>query len=285
MPFTTMSTITPLSNYWTHQAIASEAMVLTNTIDNENIQLDNIRNHIKANISHLAKLLNLASSPWYGIWMSGTLENTLHNTGLEWINLSIGIPPVNGFVPATQVMDIKRINVGMSQGIPANTNWIGNCTKLDVSQLTQLQSYQNLQWRHSIAWAHHGSDLLFFVGSNIGTLNRPAGTDYNISQNQQFIAIAYRRPILDDLLPPSNLGSQYYVNIDLPDEYADLLIKMTVKRILEQLKEQVPQVLDAEINQGLANINGLITAELQFEQSEREKRKYGAQQKGPGGVA
>ena len=62
--------IQPLSRGWTHQQIVSEAMVLTNTIDNENIQLDNIRNHVNSGISYLAGLLNLAASPKYGFYAS-----------------------------------------------------------------------------------------------------------------------------------------------------------------------------------------------------------------------
>lgn len=37
--------ITPLSNNWTRQDVVSEAMVLTNTLDNENIALHSVRVH------------------------------------------------------------------------------------------------------------------------------------------------------------------------------------------------------------------------------------------------
>lgn len=286
MPISAMSTVTPSSRYWTHEQVVSEAMVLTNTLDNENIQLDNVRNHINKNISYVSNLLNLAAAPFYGIWMTGQLETTLHPSGLEWIDLSV-IEPVSGAIPAQTVSDIKRLNV-VSTG--AATDWVGNCTKKDISELSELNSLRNVQYRHSVLWSHHGSELIFFVGTGIATVaNALTGTAYNMSA-QNVNVWAYRKPILDNVAIASSVAAQtagggnYRGNVDLPDEYMELLIKMTQKNILEQIREQVPQALEQEINQGLANINQMIGSELQFEAAERDKRKYGFPQRPPGAM-
>lgn len=286
MPITAMSVVTPSSRYWTHEQVVSEAMVLTNTLDNENIQLDNVRNHINKNISYLSNLLNLAAAPFYGIWLTGRLEATLHQSGLESIDLSIA-EPASGAIPAQLVSDIKRLNVVSANGL---TDWVGNCTKKDISELGELNSGRNVQYRHSILWSHHGSEIIVFVGNNISTAAVPlVNAPYDIS-SQNFNVWAYRKPILDNVAIATSIGAQtagggnYRGNVDLPDEYMELLIKMTQKNILEQIREQVPQALEQEINQGLANINQLINSELQFEAAEREKRKYGSQQRPPGAM-
>lgn len=283
MPITQIATFTPLSQGWTHQQVVSEAMVLTNTIDNEKIQLDNIRNHMNSSISYIAHLLNISHSPWYGIYMIGTLETTLHPTGLEWIDLSVVL---NQTVPSQVWSQIKRLSViATNPADPATTDWIGNGTKLDLSQLAQLQSRQNIQWRHSVAWSHHGSEIIVLVGQGITTAARTqSGSPYDMT-DQTIGLWGWRKPMLDALTSPNVLtNNNYYGNVDLPDEHIELLIKMVQKKILEQLREQVPAQLDQEINQGLLTITQNLQAELQFEASEREKRKYGEQQRAPGAM-
>lgn len=288
--------LSPLSSFWTHQTIASEAMVLTNTIDNENIQLDNIRHHINSNISYLTSLLNLATSPWYGIFFQCTLESTLHPSGLEFIALASG--NLLSLDIASRLHSIKRLNVVPERNAP-NDAFVGNCIKQDISQLTELMSQKNTQWRQSIAWSHHGNEILVFTGSGVVTSLFPArNTNRALTlEDTHFVAWGFRNPILDNLVPEGipNFGSyndpakglliqNYYSYVDLPDQYAMLLIKMTQKNILEQLREQVPQALEAEINQGLAQITQNIVTDLQFEASEREKKRYGAQQRPPGAM-
>lgn len=434
--------IFPLSRGWTHEQVASEAMVLTNTIDNEAIQLDNVRNHINANISYLAELLNLAASPFYGIYATFCFEPQLHDSGVEYLDLTDSVNN-NANNIANLIFDMKRINIYevMTGTTP---HWNGNVIKWDISQIMQQNAMQNVQSRHTVAWSHFGSEVLFFVGDNISSANRPARrrvdyvlqccnqagvqaisaieasvqtilnpayvgqwatimdditsatwannkmtigfrrpvsttpgegtfldihvanqttgwtTDndidyiYDLSEtpvskrnftvtpmdnppaewpnavilefdwtsadndhyiyfwdtlNEHFVGAikvnfletgnpepqhacgrfvlwAMRTPILDALLRPDDpsLQNNYRGMVDLPDRYVDLLIKMTQKKILEQIREQVPQVLEQEINQGLANINQLIGSELQFEAAEREKRKYGSQQRPPGAM-
>jgi len=67
MPINNMSLVTPLSMQWTYEQVVSEAMVLTNTMENVDIQLDNVRNHLNARLSYIANLLNSAERPWYGV--------------------------------------------------------------------------------------------------------------------------------------------------------------------------------------------------------------------------
>ena len=87
MPILTMSDASPLSKGWTHEAVVSEALVLTNQLDNERVQLYNVRVHMNTAISNISDMLNLANMPWYNIWLQGDFENNLHATGLHYIDL------------------------------------------------------------------------------------------------------------------------------------------------------------------------------------------------------
>lgn len=292
MPLTQMSgNVTNLSRYFTYQQICNEAMVLTNTLDNENIQLDNVRTHVNVNISYLAHLLNLANAPFYGIWMSGTLETSLHASGLEWINMQTAL---NGKAPSTMWAQIKRINVASNN---VATDWIGNCTKKDISEMTELNGRRQIQYRQSICWTHNGADLLFLIGPQITTPNFTANPAVFNVTTQKFVVWGTRKPVLDNLVSDRVASGQqgadqtgalqtqnYFSTIDLPDEYAELLIKMTIIKILQQMHEQIPTQLEQEVNAGLAMINTQITSEMQFEAAEREKRKYGNPQKAPGAM-
>lgn len=287
----------PLSSFWTHKAIASEAMVLTNTIDNESVQLENVRHHINAAIAHLANLLNLASSPWYGVWFEFTAESVLHPSGLEYTDLT-----GNGITSAdiaSRLHSVKRVNIIPESDADADA-FTGNCQRLDIAQLTQLLTSQNSQYRHTIAWAHHGDQILLFTGKGIETPLHPERSSYKAftTDGTHYVGWGHRKPILDAMVPVSVeqtmpytdeyrgiIVQNYFGYIDLPDEYASLLIKMVQKNILEQLREQIPQQLEGEIVQGLQSISQNITNELQLEAAEREKRRYGAQQRSPGAMA
>lgn len=280
MAVTNIPTITPLSRTWTHEMIASEVMVLTNTIDNEQVQLQNIRNHMNSQISYLVNLLNLSISPWYRITLTARLDNTAHASGLDWIDLDTAL---GGIIPSQLLLDVKRLSVSPT---PVATDWIGNCTKVDTSEITQLSSRQNVQWRFSICWQHTGREILVYCGDNIQspahTPASPATADYNVT-TQNFVIWGTRKPVLDDLLAVS-LSTTYKANVDVPDQYIDLLIKMTQKKVIEQRRELIPTALEQEVNQGLVTLQQQLANELQFEAAEREKRKYGNPQRVPGTV-
>ena len=282
MPVTNIPTITPLSRDWTHEEIVSEVMVLTNTIDNEQIQLYNIRNHLNSNLSYLAKLLNLSSSPWYRLALTARIESSNHPSGLDWINLVTPVV-VGGTPPNLMLMDIHRISVPRKNY--NSTGWVGNCTKLDIAELTQLKSFQNVQWRYSVAWTYIGQEVLLFVGDQIMSWANanPLLEVYSILGIDLVLWVT-RKPILDDLLAPDDPRSNYRQNVDLPDQYIDLLVKITQKKVLEQRREQIPTALEQEVNQGLASIQQMLANDLQFEAAEREKRKYGVAQRSPGAV-
>jgi len=88
MPIVTTSRISPLSKYWTHEDVVSEALVMTKQTDNTNVQLHSVRVHMNLAISNISNMLNLASMPWYNLWLYGELEQELHPTGLHYIDLS-----------------------------------------------------------------------------------------------------------------------------------------------------------------------------------------------------
>lgn len=284
MPITAINgqanyTVTPLSNSWTHQEVASEAMVLTNTIDNENIQLSNVRTHIKSAISYLANLLNMAASPFYGINMTAEIESTAHPSGLPFINLAT---PLGTVIPVGIINEVKRVN-STKISLSNNAAYSGNFTGWDVSMLTQQNNFFNLQHRDTVAWTHHGNDLLLFAGSNIQTPISPAGSECPYSllpADVRIVLMCFRQPILDDMLPTNNANSIYFNNVDLPDRYIHLLLQMVQKMILQQINVTPPAQLEQDINQGLMQINSNLNQDLQFERAEREKLKYGSPVRG-----
>ena len=240
MPLSVLNPITPLSRTYTHQMLASEVMVLTNTNDNENIQLANVRNHINLAVSHVAELLNLASTPWYGIYMNGTLDDPAHPSGLDWIDLSATSFTIGGSsIKASLLLsEIKRISFGLTQNI-ANA-WVGNCSRMDISQLLHQSNQLNVQHNLSVFWAHHGTELLFFVGKQIKSPAHNTASAYTLTGSTCSI-FAYRSPLLDDLTPPLPNSPFVTNNVDIPDRYIRLVVLMAQKMVLEQLNMTAPE--------------------------------------------
>jgi hypothetical protein len=287
MPITSMSTVTPLSKQWTHEMIQSEAAVLTNTLDNEDVQLDNIRSHINVSLSYISNLLNLAERPWYGIWAISTIEAGAHSSGLNFIDLATA--DNNGLIPANWINSIKRVSA--LGNLDTVTNWVGNLTKWDLSKLTQQANLLNVQNRHTLAWTWHGSDILVYAGADIRSrqaFTAPHTQTYDILA-QSFMLWGFRKPILDNMVPPDATtqaaqNGNYRSLVDLPDEYVDLLIKLVIQKIYTQRRERVPEALEQEVNQGVAQISQMISSELQYEAAERDKLRYGHAVRPPGAV-
>lgn len=272
MPFTNSSPIVPLSNFWTHYKVVSEVEVLTNTINNEDIQYENYRYHMNKNISHIARLINMANLPWYGIWLMGELETAYHmGTGLHWIDLTK--VTAEGFTPATQVDRFTRLGFFTETN---STAWVGNATQKDIGELLELNSYRNRMWRFSVAWAHWGSDILVYIGDEIYTqANQNSNAAFSLYY-QKATALAYRKPLLDQMVNWQDKSTgNFYSNVDLPDDYMDLLVKMTTKDVLEQLNQPVPQQLEQEIVGTIQLLNGTRTTINQYQQVEADKGRVG----------
>lgn len=278
MSLNTLNNITPLSRTYTHQMLASEVMVLTNTNDNENIQLANVRNHINLAVSHVAELLNLASTPWYGIYMNGVLDNPAHASGLDWIDLSATNFTIGGvsIMASLLISEIKRISFGATQGI--SNAWVGNCSRMDISQLLHQANQLNVQHNLSVFWNHHGTELLFFAGKQIQTPAHNVASAYTLIGTTCSI-FAYRSPLLDDLTPPLPTSTFVTNKVDIPDRYIRLVVLMAQKMVLEQLNMTAPEQLEAQIQQGVASITQGLQAEIQMERSERDKQRYGVPQR------
>lgn len=272
--------IEPLSKNWTYQTVVDHAQILTNTIDNEFVQIDNVRRHMNAAMAYLANLLNLANQPWYGLYVVARLESSLHDSGCEYIDLTDSTNN-NALSVYSMLHSIKRIS---TKSTGSDTDFVGNCSRRDISQIMQLQSHQSSSWRQSICWTHHGKDILLFVGHDISTASQVReNAPYNVS-NQDFIIWGHRRPILDNLVAPiasvqNSQEGNYTHYIDFPDEYVELLLKLIQQKILVQMREQVPTQLETEINQGLLQIEQLRQLSVRAEEEEREKLRYGTQQR------
>jgi hypothetical protein len=317
----TQTGIVPLGS-WTVQQVVSEAMILTGTLDNEeSVFVENVRNHYNMNLSHLADLLNLASSPFYGTYLTGLFETILHPfSGVHWINLGNDYDANINVTPATAVRDahpgvtavntnvvnklhsIKGIAInfrGVAPGDGAYTsqtfaalntaqNYTGNIVKWDLSKVLQQSNNLNIQHGQTIAYCHHGEELLFFVGQQIATPLRgavvPASPAYTIvaptaataNAGHFFTIWAFRQPMLDNLIPISTTATTgYFQQVDLPDRYIKLLVDMIAKNIYQQKKEAVPQNIEQSIQTGLAQISQNLEQAARLEQQAKLTNQQG----------
>lgn len=283
MPVAAIRPITPLSAAQTHQFLANSARALAHELDNERVQNSNIRNYINIGISHIAQLMNMSEAPWYGISWELTLEAAPHISGVQWCDLATPIVPAAVSAPA----QAPALVPGLTTVVPANLLWkvkritgagdpedpsifAGNFTKLSIEEITTLATNSNNQYRHTIAWCHHGSEIYFHVGAEIG-----AGQYY--SMPTKIVLWGHRKPLLDNLMPETQTGSSWTALIDLPDSDMRLLLLMVQKMIMEQVNKVPDQAHTAEIAQLTAQITGNLVQEVQYEASEREKRRYGNQ--------
>lgn len=313
MPIIDFNLPAPLSNLYTHQEAVSEILVLTNTKDNENIQLSNVRNHLNLSIAQIVELVGISHSPRYEIHLRACVEKQLHVSGLHWVNLDNGtFTP--GFIASQGLRAINRVSINKQKDYTAfstdaltfysaeswypmpydpglvgyGTRRAGNLTKLDISALTQLNSGadRNIQWDSSIAWTHSGNAIMLFIGNDIATFLQGiwATAEDDVTANPYAFPFAdltihaLRQPMLDDLLAPS-ISVTYKRNIDLPDEYMSLCIALAQHKVLEQInadpndRSLVGQTIQTELSKIQANIQ----EKVQFEKLEREKKKYGDQ--------
>ena len=282
----TLPNIPTLGRTWTHRQAVSEAMVLTNTVDNERIQMSNVRAHLNIAISTVVEQLKLNSDPFYGIIYKCGVEATYHDTGLHYIDLSVLIPTTT-YIPIQNITKVERVSTQDKAGNYTDA-FVGNFSQKDISEIVHLENNLNVQHRDSIYWTHYGKDILLFIGSNINTTLRADATlAYNFPEDQITI-FALRQPTLDDLksIAPdiNNIDvlrhSLTFDNvIDLPDRYVKLAVALTQKFILEQLEKTVPQQLEQMIGQSFQKANNDVQSELQVERANRQKEQYGEQNK------
>jgi len=295
---------------WTVQRVVSEAMILTGTLDNEqDVFIENVRNHYNMNLSHLADLLNLAATPFYGTYLTGLLETVLHPfSGVHWISLGNDYavlpmsvaptvvypgPPALSTNVMSKIHSIKNVTINLRTTSPstadypgsaqsfaslnAAANYTGNIVKWDISKILQQSNNLNNQHTQTIAYAHHGEEILFFIGADIATPLRlaQATAAYTIvapttanDTGHYFTVWCNRNPMLDNMTPISTASnaSGFFQSCDLPDRYVKLLIDMIARNIYQQKKEAVPQNIEQGIQSGLAQISQNFEQALRLEQ-------------------
>lgn len=280
---TSLDEIIKLSSFWTIRKIVSEVQILTNITNVDHVWISNIRTHLNSNLSYLWGKLNAANLPWYEICLIGSLESTLHPSGLHYIKLfNDTLADVNGllFNPATMIDKINEVSM-VSNG---NANdWAGHVASRNKSDLAHLSNEQNDQWYQSIAYNHYGSYVLFLVGKHIATTAVPRAQSHWDISSQNIALWVTRRPILDNLLPYTDANSNIDSFIDLADPYVDLLIKLTVLKVLQQMEKQVPAEIENGVNAGIESINQMIMFEMQHERAIKERMAIGKPQQFGGG--
>jgi hypothetical protein len=264
--------------------------VLINELDNERIQNSNIRTNINIAISHVAQLINMAQEPWYQVVWEISLEPAPHFTGAPWVDLSIPAAFVVGaantgqrnpqqtpgllagnLVPANLLWEIKLL-IGAKDGsqIAVPNVWVGNCTRLSMNEIMNLQTHFNTQYRQNIAWVHSGNAIYFHIGNQIGT-----GLDFEAPG--QLALIGTRTPLLDNMEGEQTATTSWNQLLDLPDRHCRLVLLLAQKMCLGQLNKTEPPSLDNEVAQLSSQITQNVIQELQFEQGKRSKVDQGFQ--------
>lgn len=311
MPVTNLPSLVPLSSSWLLRDLCSHVRNLVNELDNARIQNSTIRANVRSAISHVADLLSTAKYPEYGITWGLTLEcSTLPvppnrlaqalrdpKTGFYWCNLRTLVTPI---APVTNQGEIgyaqpNNMNPGINAGvipinllskiqsIQANRNWVtqtimthnvwkGHVTELHIDELAALYNNYNTQYRQSICYSLHGSELYFFFGDTIGVFQNGENI-YELPQT--FTLFGYRKPILDNLLPEDDPASSWNALVDIPDEHIRLVQLVAQKMCLEQLNKMVPESLDSNVNQLTQALTQQLQADMQIDAAERQKVRKG----------
>lgn len=267
---TEIDEIVRLSSFWTIRRVMSEVQVLTNLTNTDNVQQSNIRTHLNSNLSNLWTLLNSANIPWYQICMTGELEATLHISGLHYLKLNNpDLVDVNNvpFNPATMLQRIKEVSF-VGNGV--DTDWIGTVTHRDKGDLSHLINEQNEQWYQAIAFDYYSSYILFFIGKDIQTAAVSRSNPYYDVSAQKVAIWGVRKPLLDSMKALNDAESDVDKMMDFPDEHMDLLIKMTVQKVLMQMDKQVPAEIENAVNAGIQNITTMIDQTIMKERMIKE---------------
>lgn len=277
--------ITPLSQNWTHQQLVSQAMILTGTLDNEdNIFITNVRNHVNMHIGHLVDMLNQQASPYYGVYATATEETTFHPSGINFITRVDGLYTGNTRTTPLNWHSIKRVNLAVNAtglGLATPVSNFGNLTNWDIARITQQSNNLNSQHSQTIAWCHHGNEILLYSGSQVQTrvATQTIVSPVYSTANYDFVIWGYRQPVLDNLIAVGGANTSWTANVDLPDKYIKLLVDMTCKSIIQQRNGHVPNELDASINSGLSMLSQNLQQAVALEQQSFNQRKTGQVQR------
>lgn len=298
MPVILANPIVPLSSVWTHERLVNHVRTVTNELDNERIQNTHLRNHVNAAIASVCDILNTAKKPDYGVMWRATLEGIEHASGLEWIDLStpVTVTVANawevGFnqnsklsageiIPSAFLDRITNVTCKPSQSVGEQNNVADvlktNCQLLSISEIATLSNGFNDQYRQSICYCPYGKDILFHIGSQITVAANvaPDGTSTFFERPFHYVIWASRRPILDNLIPENTAGSSWTAYVDIPDQYMRLVILLAQKMTIESLNKQVDNGTEQAIAAQIAQIQGLVQADVATEKAEREKQKQG----------
>jgi len=217
------------------------------------------------------------------------------------------------------IRDVQRISINQPGGNITLNNVVlqpfrGNLIRKDFSELGNLASRYNQSSRYSIFWSRSGHSIHIYIGQGIlvelnsGPLANTffdyyananilpnnthkyilrdlGGNTSNVMQDTfgAFVIRCQRKPFLDNVAnAPNAVGSTYGQPIDVPDEFAPLVVAMAHKSLLEYQRETVPQALAQEIAQTMNAIKGDEQLARDIERQEREKEQYGSPQKDPG---
>jgi hypothetical protein len=102
------------------------------------------------------------------------------------------------------------------------------------------------------AWCVFGNVIYIYIGSELLSYFIDLTDDTKTETEQRnplFEIFGIRHPLSDNMLPTNNRDSGYWQTIDIPDMYIRLLVLLTQKSCLEQLKREVDVNLEQVINQ------------------------------------
>lgn len=264
MSVTRLDAFLPLSSVWTYEMLMSQVMSITGVRDSENVQTMEIRAYINQALTHIAEVMKVSGSPWYGAVWSAVTETPSFLGEVEYIDLSNDFRAMN---------NLERLIIHASMDIDDPPNrWRGAAARVDIKEIFALHSGRNRGYRQSICWAQHGSKIYLFIGDDIKKLTEDGTFNYHLSEWYMYLW-GYRRPMLDSLKARNDPQQNFTDYIDLPDKYINSLILLTEKLVMKQLGELHPNQYVNEVEKVIAELKQTMSEEEQFEQREEEKKK------------
>lgn len=253
--------------------------------DNEKLSDLFIRSAINLAKSDIANRLTLSEDPWYLYSFKAGLDTidpaaagVVNSADVLGIDLSyLAYPTTPIAVPINLAYKYNAITNTIAN--PDAVNYIHKVKSVSLSGYGPLQavSYEEYQsvlngnnefYKKSIIFCHQGRYVYIYNGSEtvLFSSGAPATiiTDNTIiSTNREslkFDVMAYRTPLLDDLLPIVDgvqwvTGSTTFaMGIDVPDRHVRILLLMVQKMCFEMLGKALDPNTDTLIEQGINSV-------------------------------
>lgn len=166
----------------------------------------------------------------------------------------------------------------------------GPCIKRSGNEINSLSYGANMLFDREVVWDYSDGVITAYVGPEMmdkvlakASIPDPVPADWTPYNKNLFSIVAKRKPLLDDLKPyinddlanlenPHLYSETYGGPIDLPDEYLNILLLDTKKKLFEYYGQPFPQDMEQKLQLAIKNIIEGNETELKEEVEEKAIR-------------